>query len=65
MGEALDWVSRILSAVAVMVGPGLLGQWLDHKLGWHYLALVGFAGGLVAGMAYLIWLVGQVRPPKR
>jgi len=64
MGEALDWVSRIFSVVIVMVGPGLLGQWLDHKFGLHFLATVGFVGGLLMGMAYLIWLVGKLGKPK-
>ena len=65
MGEALDWVSRILSVVVVMVGPGLLGQWLDKKFELNFLATIGFIGGLVCGIAYLLWLVKRAGSRKQ
>jgi hypothetical protein len=48
------WVSRILAVTAVMVLPGLAGQWLDKRLATGFLGFVGFAFGLVSGMAYLL-----------
>lgn len=48
------WVSRILAATAVMVLPGLAGQWLDKRWGTGFLGLVCFGLGLVSGMAYLL-----------
>ncbi|MEQ8211251.1 MAG: AtpZ/AtpI family protein [Lacipirellulaceae bacterium] len=54
MAAAMQWVSRIFAAAMLMVLPGLAGQWLDGKLGTSFLVLIGFAGGLIAGMAYLI-----------
>lgn len=58
MAAAMQWVSRIFAAAILMVLPGLAGQWLDEKLGSRFLVLLGFGGGLVSGMLYLI---GQTR----
>ena len=54
MAAAMQWVSRIFAAAIMMVVPGLAGQWLDERLGTNFLVLLGFGGGLVGGMAYLI-----------
>ncbi|QDS99693.1 AtpZ/AtpI family protein [Adhaeretor mobilis] len=54
MAAAMQWVGRIFAAAILMVVPGLLGEWLDGQLGTSFLVLIGFAGGLIAGMAYLI-----------
>lgn len=51
------WVSRIFAAVAVMVVPGLAGQWLDQRWGTGFLGLVGFALGMVSGIAYLLTMI--------
>lgn len=48
------WVSRILAVTAVMVLPGLAGQWLDKRWGTGFLGIAGFIFGLVSGMAYLL-----------
>ena len=49
-----EWAARVFAAVAMMCLPGLGGQWLDKRWGTGFLALSGFAIGLVGGMAYLI-----------
>jgi hypothetical protein len=56
MAEALDWVGRVMAVGLVMLLPGLGGQWLDQWLGSSVLVLIGFAVGLTAGVAYLIWM---------
>ena len=54
MAIAMEWVSRILAVVIVMIAPGLLGGWLDNRWGTGFLTLLGFAVGLTAGTAYLL-----------
>jgi hypothetical protein len=56
------WVSRILAVAAVMVLPGLAGQWLDKRWGTSFLGLVGFALGMVSGIAYLLTMTKL--PPR-
>ncbi len=69
MALALEWVSRILAAVLVMVGLGLGGQWLDRKFGTRYWVLVGFLIGLPVGLGYLIWITRRLqsggKPPEK
>lgn len=62
MTEAMEWVSRILAVAAAMVLPGVAGQWLDKRLGTGFLGLVGFAVGVVSGLAYLLAVTKT--PPK-
>ena len=62
MTEAMEWVSRILAVAAVMVLPGLAGQWLDKRLGTGFFGLAGFAVGMVSGIAYLLAVTKT--PPK-
>lgn len=54
VSEAMTWVSRVLAVAAMMVLPGLGGQWLDKRWGTGFLGAVGFIFGLVSGMAYLL-----------
>jgi hypothetical protein len=62
MALAMEWVSRILAVVVVMIAPGLLGGWLDKRLGTGFLTLLGFALGLTAGTAYLLVVTRSKRP---
>lgn len=60
IAQALQWVSRVLAVAAVMVLPGVAGQWLDERWGTGFLALLGLALGVTAG----IWsLLAMTRPP--
>jgi len=61
MGVALDWVAKIIAAAAVMVLPGLAGDWLDHRLNVRFCTLLGFGLGLVSGITYLLTVTK--RPP--
>jgi F0F1-type ATP synthase assembly protein I len=55
MSVALEWSATIMTISAEMVVPGLLGYWLDQRLGTRVLfLLVGFAlGGTLAAMALM------------
>jgi F0F1-type ATP synthase assembly protein I len=63
IAEAWAWVSRITSVALEMVLPGVLGYWLDQKLGT---VLVFLVLGVILGMAGgLIHLVRMTQPQKR
>jgi len=57
IGVAVQWVSRIMTVTAEMVLPGLAGQWLDDRYNTGFLALLGFAFGLTAGIWHLLAMV--------
>ena len=52
MAIAFEWSATVMTISAEMVVPGLMGYWLDQRLGTRALfLLVGFAiGGTLAGM---------------
>jgi ATP synthase protein I len=57
---ATMWVSRITSIVLEMVLPGVLGYWVDQKLGTRVLFLIiGVILGFVGGLWQLIRLTKQ------
>ncbi len=55
MAIAFQWSATIMTISAEMVVPGLLGYWLDQRLGTGVLfLLVGFAvGGTLATLALM------------
>ena len=61
MARGLDLVARVMAAAMMMVLPGILGQWLDDKLGTSFLVLFGFALGIGVSIYYLILIT---RPTK-
>lgn len=67
MAVAMEWVTRITTVAVVMVVPGLLGYWIDHKIGTRFLAPIGFVMGVCGGVWYLLAMTGalkkQSRPP--
>lgn len=68
LAKGMEWAYRIFAVVAVMVGPGLGGQWLDDRFGTHFLALLGFAIGLTLGISCLIVMTrsrSDPPPPPR
>lgn len=48
------WAYRILAVAAEMVLPGVLGDWLDKRLGTQFLSLVGFGVGITVGIWHLV-----------
>lgn len=64
MALAFEWVAKITTASLEMVVPGIVGHFLDKRLGTSYLALVGFGLGMVLGLWQLIrWTKPTTRPP--
>jgi F0F1-type ATP synthase assembly protein I len=58
--SAMQWVSRITSIGIEMVLPGLIGYWIDLRLGTKPLLLIfGVILGFVGGIWQLIKLTGQ------
>ena len=54
IGLAFEWVARILAVVIEMIAPGLLGQYLDGRLGTRFLVLLGFGCGLSLALWHLL-----------
>jgi hypothetical protein len=59
MGLAFEWVARIFAVVIEMVLPGLLGQYLDGRLGTRFLVLIGFGCGLSLALWHLIMMTKE------
>lgn len=64
LAVAIEWVSKLTTVALMMVLPGVGGAWLDRRWGTQYIALAGFAIGLVSGMWYLLRLVQVVKTSK-
>ena len=55
--KAAAWASRIMTISLEMVVPGLIGYWLDTKLGTKFiLMLAGFVLGFTAAIKHLLHL---------
>ncbi|MCE9544052.1 MAG: AtpZ/AtpI family protein [Planctomycetia bacterium] len=65
MATALAWASRVMTVALEMVLPGVLGGWLDRRWGTGFLAAIGFAFGLVVGVAHLVLISRELPKRKR
>lgn len=65
MAHALEWVGRIMAISALMVVPGIAGQWIDKRFGTEFLGLAGFVLGIVSGMAALIAVTSRQSGGRR
>ena len=60
MAKAVEWATIAMTVAAEMVVPGLIGHWLDQRLGDFFetrivlFVLLGFAGGLVLAIWHLL-----------
>jgi hypothetical protein len=54
IGLAFEWVARIFAVVIEMVVPGVLGQYLDGRLGTKFLVLLGFGCGFSLALWHLL-----------
>ena len=64
-GQATQWLSRTLAVTLVMIVPGIVGNWLDGRLGTEFLLPLGFGVGVITGIVVLIVLGKQFTPPAR
>ena len=62
LAVAVAWVSRITTIALTMVIPGVVGGWLDERLGTSWLAPVGLALGLATALLLLVNLTKT--PPQ-
>ncbi len=69
MAIASQWVARIIAAGALMVLPGIAGDWVDDALGTSFFALCGFGLGIAGSLCYLVAVTknppASVRSKKR
>lgn len=63
--QALEWLSRTIAVLIFMLGPGLIGWWLDRKLGTSLLTPIGFLVGMVLATTALLALAKKLAPPAR
>lgn len=62
---AFGWASRVMTISLEMVVPGLLGYWLDQRLGTKVVfLLLGFALGSVLAALALAKIVRQKGAPE-
>lgn len=58
LAVAAEWASRIMTVSLEMVLPGVIGVWLDGRLGTKLVfALLGFGGGMVLGVWHLLQML--------
>jgi hypothetical protein len=56
VGEAMVWVSRIIAIGLSMFLPGVVGGWLDARLGTRFLGPLGF----VVGLGTALWSLSRL-----
>ena len=61
--QAMQWLSRTISILVVMVGPALFGRWLDTRYQTQFLALIGLVAGLILSTCLLLLLANKLTPP--
>lgn len=66
MAKATAAASRAMTVAMEMVLPGVLGLWLDKRLGtWLLFTLLGFIFGLTLAIWHLLKMTKPVRPRNR
>ena len=60
LAQAAAWASRVMTVALEMVLPGLIGIWIDRKLGWKAsCTLAGFGLGFSVALWHLLKLTKQ------
>lgn len=54
-----------MAVVIIMVGPGLIGAWLDRRWGTSLCTPAGFLIGMVLATTALIVIAQKLTPPAR
>lgn len=60
--DASAWIGRIFAIMLFMIGPGVVGLWLDRRFGTKFLTAIGFVIGMGLGTTVLLILVNVKRP---
>jgi len=64
--QGMEWAARVITISLEMVLPGLLGFWIDRKLGTVMVFLVlGAALGMTVGMIHLVRLANPPKEPTK
>lgn len=63
MGRALDWFSRTLAILIVMVGPGWLGSLMDQRFRTQFWAPIGAVLGMLLATMVLLIIARSLTPP--
>jgi len=61
----MQWLSRTIAVVIIMVGPGLIGAALDRRWGSSFFTPAGFLLGMVLATTSLVVLAQKLAPPAR
>ena len=62
---AYGWAARIMTVALEMVVPGLIGVWLDNRLGTKVVfVLLGFGGGCTLAVWHLIRMTAAKDGPN-
>lgn len=65
MAIAAAWSARVMTISAEMVIPGLVGLWIDGKLGTKVVfTLLGFGLGMVIGLMHTLRMVAPSGEPN-
>ena len=63
--QAMQWLSRTIAVVIIMVGPGLVGAALDRRWGSSLCTPAGFLLGIVLATTALVVLAQKLAPAAR
>ncbi len=61
--QSMQWLSRTIAIVIVMVSPGLIGMFFDKRLGTQFLTPAGFVIGTVLATVSLLVIAQKLTPP--
>lgn len=61
--QSMQWLSRTIAVVIVMVSPGLIGMFFDKRLGIQFLTPVGFLIGTALATVSLLVIAQKLAPP--
>ncbi len=61
---ASEWFARTIAIVVVMIAPGVLGAWLDKRLGTSLIAIFGFVIGMLIATGMLL-LYTRIKPNEK
>ena len=64
-GKGLEWLSRTLAILTLMVGPAFVGNYLDRRFGTMIFAPAGLVLGMLLGTSLLLLLANKLTPAAR